>query len=141
VRVVVENFLKQAELRELDLGTGRLAEPTGSPARTDAKGVFMTLGETLVVFHTEDGALTLRIGDDVVPLEHATVELEGEDLRTLRVLREGEEVARLSYPSPIHPFPEWDLSMAEEEDFDLGLFVRNVLGSPTRQKFLRTKWA
>jgi len=53
----------------------------------------------------------------------------------------GDEIARLSYPNPIHPAIDWDFTLAEEEDFDLGLFVRNVIASPTRQKFLRSKWA
>jgi hypothetical protein len=141
VRVLVEDFLKHNQLQELDLGTGKLAAPARAAERSDAKGVFMQLGDALVVFHAQEGALTLRIGDDVVPLNGTTVELEGEDLRKLRVLRDGDEIARLAYPNPIHPALDWDFSLAEEEDFDLGLFVRNVLASPKRQKFLRTKWA
>jgi hypothetical protein len=141
MKLLVEDFLKQSQLRELDLATGTLAAPTGAVERTEAKGVYMQLGDALVVLHALDGTLTLRIGEDVVPLSGATVELEGEDLRKLRVLRDGEEIARLRYPSPIHPFLDWDFTLAEEEDFDLGVFVRNVVASPTRQKFLRSKWA
>ena len=139
--LLVEDFLKQNHLQELDLRTGALRAPARAAERSEAKGVFMQLGDALVVFHSLDGVLTLRIGDDAVPLNGATVELEGEDLRKLRVLQGGEEVARLSYPNPIHPFPDWDFTLAEEEDFDLGLFVRNVVASPQRQKFLRSKWA
>jgi hypothetical protein len=140
VKLLVEDFLKQNHLQELDLATGRLAAPARKAERGDAKGVFMQLGDALVVFHAQDGALLLRIGDDVVPLGGTTVELEGEDLRKLRVLRDGDEIARLSYPNPIHPAVDWDFTLAEEEDFDLGLFVRNVIASPQRQKFLRNKW-
>jgi hypothetical protein len=141
VKLLVEDFLKQSHLQELDLGTGQLGPAADAASRGDAKGVYMQLGDALVVLHALDGTLTLRIGDDAVPLGGTTVELEGEDLRKLRVLRDGEEIARLSYPNPIHPFLDWDFSLAEEEDFDLGVFVRNVLASPTRQKFLRGKWA
>jgi hypothetical protein len=141
VKLLIEDFLKQDHLQELDLATGQLEVPTRKVSRSDAKGVFMRLGDAVVVFHAQDGALLLRIGDDVVPLGGTTVELEGEDLRKLRVLRNGDEIARLSYPTPIHPFVDWDFTLAEEEDFDLGLFVRNVLASPQRQRFLRTKWA
>jgi hypothetical protein len=94
----------------------------------------MKLGATLVVLHAVDGQLSLRLGADVVPLGGATAQIEGSELRKLSILRDGAVVARHSYPNPVHPFMEWDITMAEEEDFDLGLFVANVLSSPRRRR-------
>jgi hypothetical protein len=134
VTLVLEDFLEQDRLQQLDERTGALCEPE---AGQSAAGVFMELGSTLVVLHVADGQLMLRLGADVVPLGGATAELEGTELRRLQILRDGAVVARLTYPNPVHPFMEWDTTMAEEEDFDLGLFVANVLRSPRRSRHLR----
>jgi hypothetical protein len=133
VTLVLEDFLEQDRLRQLDERTGVLHELS---TKGRAQGLFMTLGSTLVVLHAADGQLVLRLGADVVPLRGATAELEGAELRRLAIVRDGAVVARLTYPNPVHPFMDWDGTMAEEEDFDLGLFTANVLGSPRRRRHL-----
>jgi hypothetical protein len=69
------------------------------------------------------------------------VKLSGEDLRKLRIEKGGKLLLAHSYPNPINPPMEFDLGMAEEEDFDLGLFIANVASSPERVDFLLEKWA
>ncbi|MBW2458709.1 MAG: hypothetical protein JRI68_29695 [Deltaproteobacteria bacterium] len=136
--VIVEDFLQEDRLRELDPETGQLGSPS---VPRGAQGVFMQLGRTLVVLHTADGGLTLRLGAEVVELAGATAELEGGELRTLQILRDGAVIARHVYPNPVHPFMGWDLTMAEEEDFDLGLYVANVLRSPGRRRHVIDQWS
>jgi len=137
VTVIVESFLEQDRLQQLDPATGKLSSPEGPG---EAKGVFMQLGRTLVALHAAEGALTLQLGAEQVPLAGATAAMAGRELRTLHILRDGEVVARHVYPNPVHPFMEWDLTMAEEEDFDLGLFVANVLSSPERRRQVVEQW-
>ncbi len=136
--VVVEDFLQEDRLQQLDPATGRL---TSLAAPAAAQGVFMELGRTLVAFHVAEGSLTLQLGAQQVSLVGVTAAIEGNELRTLKILRDGEVVARHVYPNPVHPFMGWDLTMAEEEDFDLGLYVANVVRSSRRRQQVIELWS
>lgn len=145
MKLLVQDFLKSAKLHQLDTETGEVspAPLQGSAQQTgeQAKGYFAALGRTPVVFYAHRGDFHLRAGEDVQSLSGATVEVTGEGLRTLRILKNGEVVLRVAYANPVNPPMELDLSMAEEEDFDLGLFVKNVVGSPKRRERMLAKWS
>ena len=152
MRILVESFLKRGQLAELETDTGALhAFAEGpEPPRESAKGAYMKLGRETAIFYTQGGAFVLRVGEDVAMI-HANevgasdlagtrVVLEGDGLRRLSVVKDGETVLAHQYPNPVNPPMELDPTLAEEEDFDLGLFAHNVLASEKRRRFLLGKW-
>jgi hypothetical protein len=60
--------------------------------------------------------------------------------KTLRLKIAAGDVHELVYKDPVDPPMEDDFTAADEEDFDLGLFVHNVANAPERQAFLLGKW-
>lgn len=138
--VVVEDFLKRGVLSALDPETGELVEAPAGAERTDAKGAYMTLGRELAVFYADGGDLVLRIGRDTARLSGAKVQIEGDGLRRLTVARDGDELLTHQYPNPVNPPMEYDPTLAEEEDFDLGLFAANVHSEEKRRRFQLRKW-
>lgn len=139
MKLVVQDFLRSSRLHELDTESGALA-PVEGRERAESRGYFATLGKTPVVFYATGGKLHLRVGEALAPLPGAKVELTGEGLRTLKVSKDDQLLVSLQYPNPVNPPMELDNSMAEEEDFDLGLFVSNVVGSARRRQHLLAKW-
>ncbi|MBK6513884.1 MAG: hypothetical protein IPG04_07100 [Polyangiaceae bacterium] len=139
MKLVVQDFLKTERLHELDTDSGDVT-PAEGRERREARGYYAKLGRTPVVFYGASGKLHLRAGDHVAPLAGAKVELSGEGLRTLKVSRDEQVILSVQYPNPVNPPMELDLSMAEEEDFDLGLFVKNVTSSVKRRELMLAKW-
>jgi hypothetical protein len=163
MRVLVESFLKRGQLGELETDSGvlhALAEGA-APARESAKGAYMRLGRETAFFYVQGGAFVLRVGEDVAMIHEGEVGagelagaahgpaatasgtrvvLEGDGLRRLSVVKDGETVLAHQYPNPVNPPMELDPTLAEEEDFDLGLFAHNVLASEKRRRFLLGKW-
>ncbi len=148
MKLMVRNFSSMARWGELDTDTLELREtpPPSGGAPPREHGYFGKLGDAEVVFYASAGKLRLSADKDPVELsDDLQVELAGEELRTLRLCRSkdagGDVLLRLSYPNPVNPPMEFDLTMAEEEDFDLGLFVRNVVSSDRRREFMLAKWS
>jgi len=141
MKLSVRDFLSRGRWGELDTDTGALTRLVEAPSEPKEKGYFMRLGDAEVSFCAEGGKLMLVTEAARVALADAKVEHAGEELRTLRVQQGGEQALRLSYPSPINPPMEFDFTMAEEEDFDLGLFVKNVLTSEKRKTLMLKKWS
>lgn len=168
--LVVQNFLRLSERSAFDSETGALAPLESTDATSSgyfaelggervvffaARGKLqLRVGETscelgrgadlsaVVGLEDLDGVRPPKLaGPGFVEKTRTVVSLEGENLRKLRVETEGEVVLRHQYPNPIDPPMEFDLTMAEEEDFDLGLFVANVASSPDRVSFLLEKWS
>jgi hypothetical protein len=148
MRVVVESFLKMGVLGELDTDTGELTPlPPDAPVTRDAaQGTYMKLGREMAVLYASAGELVLRVGDDVAGLgqggadDTTKIALEGEGLRRLTVEKNGETLIAHQYANPVNPPMELDLTMAEEEDFDLGLFATHVQSSDKRRRFQLRKW-
>lgn len=138
--IVVEDFLKRGVLSALDPSTGQLSEAPADAEPAQAKGAYMTLGRQLAILYADGGTLVLRVGEEIARLDDAKVELSGEGLRTLTVERDGEAVLAHQYPNPVNPPMEYDPTLAEEEDFDLGLFVANVVSEDKRRRFQLRKW-
>jgi hypothetical protein len=140
MKLTVRDFAKLSRWGELDTETGAV-DPVEKPANAKERGYFMRLGDSDVSFCAVSGKLMLLTREAQVGLAGSKVEVSGEDLRTLRVEREGEQVMRVAYPNPVNPPMELDFTMAEEEDFDLGLFVKNVLASEKRKTIMLRKWS
>lgn len=141
MRVLVQDFLRADAFFEFDPETGALSTAVAAAGARPC-GVTMQLGEARATFFGHQGKLELRVGDDRVALRgDVAVKLTGEDLRKLAVHAGDLVVLRHAYPNPIDPPMDFDLGMAEEEDFDLGLFVANVAGSAERVAFLLERWS
>jgi hypothetical protein len=151
MRVLCESFLKRGQLAELDTDTGALHPVAdGAAARESAKGTYMKLGRETAFFYAQGGAFVLRVGEEIAMIQPNEVSaselaatkvvLEGDGLRRLSVVKNGETVLAHQYPNPVNPPMELDPTLAEEEDFDLGLFAHNVLASEKRRRFLLGKW-
>lgn len=141
MKLVVRDFAKLSRWGELDTDTGAVAPLEGADANRKEQGYFMRLGDSQLSFCAVSGKLMLLTSDAQVGLSGSKVELTGEELRTLRVSHEGEQLLRIAYPNPVNPPMELDFTMAEEEDFDLGVFVKNVLGSEKRKTIMLKKWS
>jgi hypothetical protein len=168
--LVVQNFLRMSERSVFDTETGALAPTVPADAPTTGyfaelggeRVVFyatrgklhLRVGETscelgrgrdlsaVVGLEDLDGVRPPKLtGPDFAEKTRTVVTLDGENLRKLRVETDGTVMLRHQYPNPIDPPMEFDLTMAEEEDFDLGLFVANVASSPDRVAFLLEKWS
>lgn len=143
MKIAVRDFLVSSKLHELDTDSG--AVTAASSADIPVRGYCAKLGDTHVAFYADQGRLVVRAGDAqaaVGPIGvGAKVELTGENLRTLRVVDGGEVLLRVTYPNPVNPPMELDLSMAEEEDFDLGLYVRNVTSDFKRARRMIDRWS
>jgi hypothetical protein len=118
---------------------GKLQLRVGEMSCELGKGVDLS---AVVALEDLDGVRPPKLaGRGFVEKTRTVVCLAGENLRKLRVETEGSVVLRHQYPNPIDPPMDLDLTMAEEEDFDLGLFVANVASSPDRVSFLLEKWS
>ncbi|MFD7629704.1 hypothetical protein ACFV7Q_27390 [Streptomyces sp. NPDC059851] len=128
--VSFENFGEQARF---DPGTAALGPVSGRTGPLDNSGIagtFGRLGDILAVLYRAEGALRLLLGDeDIAVVEGLEVRHErGEIFNRLTV-----GTRHLDYPRPSTELAEDDMTaFAEPEDFDLGLFLANVLGDPAR---------
>ena len=143
MKVAVRDFLQSSKVHELDTDSGAVS--AAASADVPVRGYYSKLGDSSVVFYADQGRLVVRAGEAhafVGPIgARAKVELSGENLRTLRVVEGDEVLFRLTYPNPVNPPMELDLSMAEEEDFDLGLYVKNVTSDFKRAKNMLERWS
>ena len=140
MRLLVESFLKMGAFAELDTDTGELGPAPEGAERKQLKGAFMKLGREMACLYASEGDLFLRVGPEVARLGQAKVVLEGEGLRRLTVERDGRGVLSHQYPNPVNPPADLDGSLAEDEDFDLGLFTANVHKADERRRFQLRKW-
>ena len=124
---------------EFDPRTGAI-RPRLRPAGMELSGTdgwFEMLGDSCVVFYREDGRLWLRVDDWLVDLDGAaTVDWRREgDVAVFTVADPaGEVVLRYPYRPPI---PDDPTPFVEVEDWDLGLFVANVMGDEERSDLVR----
>lgn len=111
----------------------------GSPDMTD--GWFAILSGVCVVFYRWGGRLWLRVGDRTFDLDgDASVDWKAEAGMAVFVVTDhnGQVVLRYT-PGPLSgPSLSEDLTpFAEQEDWDLGLFVVNVMSDEERLELVR----
>ncbi|MCX7806595.1 MAG: hypothetical protein N3A38_15630 [Planctomycetota bacterium] len=130
-----DNFI---ETVALDIPTGKpyifhQAVPCGK-----VQGHFsFQLGCFCALFRCQ-GKLFLRFGDDLLEIADRTV-ARLEDTPSGRILiveESGKELFRKTYPKPVidPPLDGLMTPMGEEEDFDFGLFIHNVLNDKRRKQ-------
>ncbi len=140
MRLLVESFLKMGAFAELDTETGELGPAPPGAERKRLTGAFMKLGREMACLYAHGGDLFLRVGPEVARLGDVKVAIAGEGLRRLTVERDGREILSHQYPNPVNPPADLDGSLAEDEDFDLGLFAANVHNAADRRRFQLRKW-
>lgn len=101
-------------------------------------GHFATISGKQIFFFRQDDGLHLRIeGEDYPLLDDVKVVLltQGE-LNVLRVLKDEAILLDYSYPRPIIDPPINDVlsPLEEEEDYDFGLLIFNVMNDTARKK-------
>lgn len=119
---------------EFDPSSGHDVEPR------HISGHFARLGDVLAVFYRNNDRLWIRLGDCVRELDSGRSsfhwERTGPQTRRITLSDGGDEIVSVEYadrsggiPLELDPTP-----FVEEEHFDFGLFVRNVLGDEGRRK-------
>lgn len=139
--LLLQDFLASKKRRAFDSSSGELSAAPEDAADQPARGYFAKLGDQNAFLYASAGKLVLRIGDESCVFADQKTEFGGDGLRTLRVKKGDQAVMRVSYPNPVNPPMELDFTFSEEEDFDFGLFIHNVLSSEDRVKFLIRKWS
>lgn len=104
-------------------------------------GVYQTLDGHFVAFYRYEFQLWLRVDDETVVLgDAATAELAKHDSdNELTITASGQALLRFRYrPGPQNDpaNADWLTPMSEPEDFDIALFIANVLRSLVRKRLI-----
>ena len=141
--MLVQSHARYDTVADFDPATGLLAafpRPSGlNPAGTD--GWYSVLGNDLVVFYRQEGRLHLRVSNRSWRADlglEISWRREGDRV----VLTIGEDPSRfeLRYDPPTVPGPSLGSDFTpfvESEDWDLGLFIANVLNDQERLELVR----
>lgn len=121
---------------DFDHGSGALHLRPATDLRRllrDAQGVFTILSGAVLILETTPAVVILRVGQRSGELNDLGVEVSGnEGSRTLEITWPNGHIDRFCYAATgwidNDPTPS-----VEREDFDFGLFLRNVRNDPGRQ--------
>ncbi|HEY5834424.1 hypothetical protein [Streptomyces sp.] len=145
--MIVHSFDREGETALFDPETGRLsavAPGTRPDPGAPVLGHFGALAGRLVVLCRAGKTLRLRVGDTDVPVGPGFLVRHRRtgDVCELSVVDEAtnRSVVDVRYPAPADlAGGEFDPTpFADDEDFDLGLFVANVAGDPDRRNIIYT---
>ena len=141
--MIVQSHERFDVVAEFDPESGRIqpyARPDGmSPTGTD--GWFATLGDSCVVFYRHAGRLWLRLADRTFDLDgDASVDWRAEDGTAAFAVADDDGQVVLHYPTGARSGPmttEDPTAFVEDEDWDLGLFIANVIFDEERSDLVR----
>lgn len=136
----IESFDRFDAVATFDPSTGRLVESSRAAFREGhgpPSGHYARLAGTLAVLYRDGGVLHLRLGDYDGAIESRRARVRwshDHGVSSLTVIEHGATVAEVEYrPGPLSvagdPTP-----FVESEDWDFGLFVRNVLADGGRSE-------
>ncbi|MFJ6480953.1 hypothetical protein ACIQK6_12640 [Streptomyces sp. NPDC091682] len=139
--MIIRSFDRYGEWAGFEPATGSLevhgrGEPT-PPGAPDPTGHYGTLGDVPVVFYRHGATLHLRIGDQEIGLG-SSPEARHERLGGRCRLTIGSTSVVYAAPATLIDPAEDPTPFAEPEDFDIGLFIVNVLEDPARRDSLYT---
>lgn len=106
-------------------------------------GVFVMCDGVLAALYAFDGALVLRLGNETIPVvEGIRIKVERKPKSaTMVVLREDRPVAALPYVVAEHLRVQDDPTpFVDEEDYDFGLYVKNLLSDVQRRRNAVRNW-
>ncbi len=125
---------------DFDERTGELKEfrrsSADDPPFSASRGAFMSTPDGNVVFYRHHDSLWLRIGEVVRALDDAGHEVRwrrASEKSTLELLDRGVTAASVQYAPGPGGEDDDPTSFAEREDWDFGLFVKNVLEDQGRR--------
>lgn len=144
--MIIESFRKFGEFREFSPETGEIGSEilVGGPG-TKSYGQYYPLGQSLGVLYRSDDQLWLWVGTDRIAISMVSA------ASTLR-LDSGRSILRMTADG--HGY-SWEYRLSaniesgvtsfatfgeEDEDFDFGLFIANIVKDPERQRRLYSYW-
>ena len=138
--ILLQSVDKFDEVAVLDVTVGQLTwyskQTVPDLASEPIRGHIAQLDGHTVILYREAEILRFRIDNDEFELtDNTRIELVRDDPHILTVYRNGEIAIKFAYTPPIiHPSLEVDPTpFVEEEDFDFGLFVHNVVNDVDRR--------
>ncbi len=142
--MILQDHKAFANVAEFDAATNhirwRRREP-GEPFRIS--GWIGDVGHKQVLLFKNEGRLFLRVGGDDLPVDEISAELLKIDHRRhLKIRRAGAVVFDVEYAKPVISPPINDvLSPGEdEESYDYGLMLYNILSDPERRNVGLETW-
>lgn len=142
--LLLQSHDKYDELALFDPITGYLAlhSKGATPVLSSLppRGHFSKVDHHMVILYRDDDSLHLRVDkSDVVLDQRCTASLLRGDRQVLTIQRDGNTILSLDYARPaIDPPLDMDPTWTEEQDFDFGLFVYNVLKNADRRARIYT---
>jgi hypothetical protein len=126
----------------LDPSTGAYQEATrDSSSNIKINGVYDFLDSVLVALYLHCGSLILRVGEQVIPLVSVVkISVDGKPSERKFSVAYGEGQSLYLKYSVAEMLKEDMTPFIENEDFDFGLFVSNVLSDPSRREVLQRAW-
>ena len=105
-------------------------------------GVYDFLNKKLVVVYVSDGILFLRVANESIPVENITCfELNSKGVNSTLHVRYNNSTLSLDYKNSTDKMIEDDFTpFVEEEHFDFGLFVKNMISTRERRKAALSTW-
>ncbi len=131
-------FARMDERTGLVLWLGSLDSEEAREQFRKSNGVYVKIDDVFVAFYRVGLRLFFSVDEQVLPLdEGVTCSLKQErQMKTLSFFRSNKLIFSWTYvdPLPENWFENDPTPMVEQEDFDLGLLVRNVLSDQGRMK-------
>jgi hypothetical protein len=144
--MLLDSFDKFGEVAEYDPDAGVLARAGGrvgdqaGPHTT--LGHYATLGRDLVILARVNGLLRLQVGSTVLSIDQDTTARYRKYpiFHSVEIWQRGakEYIIEFNYPAPdvVVPIENDPTPLVNEEDFDLGLFISNVINDRACQDWI-----
>ena len=131
---------ESGEYREITRNAVESMESTSKEFHLN--GLYAFLDNKLVAIYVTNGVLFLRIADLIIPAEDIIrVERKATGLYSPLFIHQKNSTAILNYTNETDQMIEDDPTpFVEEEHFDFGLFVKNLLSDTNRQKRCLCGW-
>jgi hypothetical protein len=138
--MLIQSFDRHSEVAEFDpMSESIQTMARSSTLPTGLAGHYAHLDDALIVLYRDGHNLWLKFGDTRVPL-HPSSRAEyyrAGARRSLRVQSDSKDLQFTYHLKELDPPLSIDFTPGvEEEDFDFGLFISNVVNNPERQERL-----
>ena len=132
------------ELAELDETTGAWTPARREPSEKgyeNIDGSFSVLSGVFCALFLSNGEIFVRVGDTQVQLsDDVKITVDGPDERRCLTPMSGvKTLATIRYAVEEWRIPNDPTPFIDDEDFDFGLWISNIAGSPIRQRVMKAK--
>lgn len=146
--ILLQSFDSIGELVELDPDSRNIQSfckvEHDNAGKESICGFYATLGDKTLAFYLHEDHLYFQVNESYyVIAENPRVELDYKGVgATLRLEIKSDTTLKISYERPILvvPLEEDPTPFVEEEDFDFGLFIFNILTHQARKERLIERW-